>query len=90
MPTTTAQNPEMLIWHPAAAERFEEAYAIGNGRLGAMVYGGVGAERLSLNESSLWSGRPRSYAIPGAREALDEIRQALFRDDFVAAEKLSG
>ena len=87
--STTSSNPEMLIWQPAAAERFEEAYAVGNGRLGAMVYGGVGAERLSLNESSLWSGRPKSYAIPGAREALTEIRQALFRDDFTAAAKRS-
>ena len=79
-----------MIWNPAAAERFEEAYPIGNGRLGAMVYGGVGAERLSLNESSLWSGRPKSYALPEARAALAGVRQALFRDDFPAADKLCG
>jgi alpha-L-fucosidase 2 len=81
---------ETRIWHPAAAERFEEAYPIGNGRLGAMMYGGVGTERISLNESSLWSGRPKSYELPGAQAALAEIRQALFKDDFAGAAGLCG
>ena len=57
---TSRHLDETQLWHERPAERFEEAHPIGNGRLGAMVYGGVGAERLSLNESSLWSGRPKS------------------------------
>ncbi len=88
MTTKLPPHSETLLWHPAAAERFEEAYPVGNGRLGAMVYGGVGADRLSLNESSLWSGRPKSYALPGAKEALAEVRQALFKDDFTEAARL--
>ncbi len=80
--------PETRLWHGAPAERFEEAFPLGNGRLGAMVYGGVGAERLSLNESSLWSGRPRSYALPAAGAALDQVRQALYRDAFDDAARL--
>jgi len=87
---TTEHRDETLVWHKSAAERFEEAFPIGNGRLGAMIYGGVGIERFSLNESSLWSGRPKSNALPGASEALAEVRKALFADQFTKAAELCG
>lgn len=77
----TQHMTEGLLWHPRPATRFVEAFPLGNGRLGAMVYGGVGIERLSLNEDSLWSGRPRSYALP----AMAWIREALRADRFVEA-----
>ena len=76
---------EDRIWHRTPAACFEEACPIGNGRLGAMVYGGPVAERISLNEDTLWSGRPRSYALPGAASALADIRQSLVADDFPGA-----
>ena len=79
---------ENQIRHRASAACFEEAYPLGNGRLGAMVYGGPVAERLSLNEDTLWSGRPRSYAVPAAAPALAEIRQALVAGDFPGADAL--
>ena len=79
---------EYRIWHDGPAKRFEEAFPIGNGRLGAMIYGGIGVERLSLNEDTLWSGRPRSYALPEAKTALAAVRQALFADDFESATRL--
>jgi alpha-L-fucosidase 2 len=81
---------EKCVWHAAPGERFEEAFPVGNGRLGAMVYGGVATERLSLNEATLWSGRPRSYRVPGAEAALAEVRQALAVDDFAKATQLCG
>ncbi|HEX6426470.1 MAG TPA: glycoside hydrolase N-terminal domain-containing protein, partial [Niastella sp.] len=54
-----------------------DALPLGNGRLGAMVFGGVGEERLQLNEETLWSGRPRAYARTGAVQYLQPIRQLL-------------
>ena len=79
---------ENQIWHRAPATCFEEAYPLGNGRIGAMVYGGPVSERLSLNEDTLWSGRPCSYAVPAAASALAEIRQALVVGDFPGADAL--
>ena len=55
-----------------------EALPIGNGRLGAMVFGGVERERLQFNEDTLWTGGPHSYAHPGAAKYLPEIRRLLF------------
>ena len=46
------------MWYEQAAKKLEEALPLGNGRLGAMIYGGVEKERLQLNEESLWAGRP--------------------------------
>ncbi len=82
-------SQENLIWHRAPATRFEEAFPIGNGRMGAMIYGGFGAERISLNEDTLWSGGAKSYHVPHAKAALPDIRQALFADDFAKAAQLS-
>jgi alpha-L-fucosidase 2 len=63
--------------------------AIGNGRLGGMVYGGIGLERIVLNEDSLWSGEPEDNNNPAALEALAEIRDLLFRGDYKRAEELA-
>ena len=51
------------------AERWTEALPVGNGRLGAMVFGGVASERLQLNEATLWSGGPKDWNNPGARKS---------------------
>lgn len=82
-------KPENLLVHQAPGSCFEEAFPIGNGRLGMMVYGGVNMERLSLNEDSLWSGRPLAVLQSEPGTALAEIRHALFNDDFAAAARLS-
>ena len=49
-------TPETVIWMEAAAKNFTESSPMGNGRLGAMMFGGVDDERIVLNESSVWSG----------------------------------
>ena len=55
-PMTTHQTPPLTLWYRKPAQKWVEALPIGNGRLGAMVFGGVENERLQLNEDTLWSG----------------------------------
>jgi alpha-L-fucosidase 2 len=62
---------------------------MGNGRLGAMVFGGVDSERLQLNEATLWSGGPTEWNNPGARAVLPEVRAAVFAGDYVKATELT-
>lgn len=76
------------IWYRQPASRWVEALPIGNGRLGAMVFGGVHEERIALNEETLWSGAPRQWNNPGARELLPEVRRLLFAGDYAAADSL--
>jgi len=83
-----AQEP-LRLRYAQAAERWTEALPVGNGRLGAMVFGGVAAERLQLNEATLWSGGPKDWNNPGAREALPEVRAAIFAGDYVKATELA-
>lgn len=86
-----AQTPDALkLWYTKPAEAFEEALPVGNGRLGAMVYGGVQEEKLSLNEATLWAGRPlRADTInPAAANYLQPVRDALFNEDYKKADSL--
>ncbi len=70
----------LAIWQrrPIDPRRWDHGYPLGNGRLGAMVFGGVGRERIQLNENTLWSGHPRDRVNPGARAHLSEVRALLF------------
>ena len=62
---------------------------MGNGRIGAMVFGGTEDERLQINESTLWGGTPHDYSNPDAYPHLDEIRKLIFAGKVDEAEKLS-
>ena len=64
---------EMTLWYDEPAVQWTEALPLGNGTLGAMVFGGVSQERLQLNESTIWSGGPNDYAHPGAVKYLAQI-----------------
>lgn len=55
------QDAKLKLWYTAPASEWTAALPIGNGRLGAMVYGGINEEHLQLNEETLWSGGPHSY-----------------------------
>jgi alpha-L-fucosidase 2 len=70
---------ENRIWYRQAATVWEEALPVGNGKLGAMVFGGVASERLALNEDSVWYGGPRDRNNPDALANLETIR-GLLRD----------
>ena len=59
------------------AHAWVEALPVGNGRMGAMVFGDPGIDRIQFNEDTVWQGEPRSYAHPGAAEHLDELRRLL-------------
>ena len=73
-PSTT--NNRLFYYQPA--KTWNEALPIGNGRLGAMIFGGVTNERIQFNEETLWQGEPHGYEHPGAVDYLDDIRQLLF------------
>jgi alpha-L-fucosidase 2 len=73
----TEEGRTLKLWYEQPAELWTEALPVGNGRLGAMVFGGVENERIQFNEETLWTGAPNNYAHPGAYENLDVIRQLL-------------
>src|SRR5271165_616961 len=52
---------DLVLWYQEPADKWTDALPIGNGRLGAMVFGGILSERLQLNEDTLWSGAPREW-----------------------------
>ena len=62
---------------------------LGNGMIGAMVFGGVPQERIALNESSFWSGRPHDYDDTNAFQYFPQIRDLVFADKFQEAEKMA-
>ena len=82
-------NPAHTLWYRQPAANWEEALPVGNGRLGAMVFGGVAEERLQLNEDSVWSGGPQDADNPAALVALPRIRELLFAEKFREAQALT-
>ena len=76
------------IWFDHPARKWEEALPIGNGRLGAMIFGGIEGERIALNQDSIWYGGPMDRVNPDAREHLDEVRSLLLRGKIPEAEDL--
>ncbi|GMV92128.1 MAG: hypothetical protein AMXMBFR82_19060 [Candidatus Hydrogenedentota bacterium] len=78
------------LWYTQPAERWMDSVPVGNGRVGAMVFGGVERERIALNESTVWSGEPRDdHENPEALAHLDEIREAIFEGRYAEADQLS-
>ena len=77
------------IWFQKAASCWNEALPLGNGRLGAMVFGGTSAELISMNEDSLWYGGFRDRVNPDARENLPRIRQLLREEKILEAQALA-
>jgi len=76
-----------IAWCSRPAGAWHEAFAIGNGRLGAMIFGSPTDERVSLNEDTLWSGTPRDLQKPGHHKYLPEIRRLLLAGKNDAAQK---
>jgi len=77
------------LWYRQPAARWEEALPLGNGRLGAMVFGRVAQERLQLNEDTLWSGAPYTPDNPEAQSALPEVRRLLAERRYKEAGELA-
>jgi alpha-L-fucosidase 2 len=80
---------EQKLWYEQPATQWEEALPLGNGRLGAMVYGGVPGENIQLNENTFWAGGPHNNLNPAAVKSLPEIRRLIAAGDYLAAEALA-
>ena len=79
----------LALAYLAPAARWVEALPVGNGRLGAMIFGGTASERIQFNEDTVWQGEPHSYANRGARRWLEQIRSLLFDGRRKEAEELA-
>jgi alpha-L-fucosidase 2 len=77
------------LWYQHPAKLWVEALPVGNGRMGAMIFGGTAHERIQFNESTVWTGAPHDYAHPGASKFLPQIRQLLFDGKQKEAEDLA-
>ncbi len=85
-----AQAPTaQKLWYRQPAVKWEEALPIGNGRLGAMVFGGVQEERLQLNEDTIWAGEKRDRNNPNGAKAIVEVRRLLLAGKVKEAEELA-
>lgn len=87
---TEQANDSLTLWYRQAASQWTEALPVGNGRLGAMVFGGHGEERIQMNEASLWGGGVHDYVNPDAHSHLAQLRELIFAGRTAEAEKLSG
>lgn len=88
----TAQSPEqdLKLWYDKPAPDWNGALPVGNGRLGAMVFGGTKEELIQLNEETLWTGGPaKTNPNPGVAKYLPEIREALFNEEYEKAARLN-
>jgi len=84
-----SKNDPMVLWYNKPANEWVEALPIGNGKLGAMVFGGIEKERIQFNEDTIWDGGPHDYSHEGAVDYLSEIRKMLFDGKQSEAEELA-
>ncbi|SEI59122.1 alpha-L-fucosidase 2 [Dyadobacter sp. SG02] len=89
-PAETAAQQGLKLWYKQPARNWNEALPVGNGRIGAMVFGRVNEELIQLNEETLWSGGPvNNNANPNAFQYLADVRKALENEDYKLAEELT-
>ncbi len=85
-----AQSNSLLkLWYNQPAKRWVEALPVGNGRLGAMIFGDPSKERIQLNENTVWAGSPYTNANPKALKALPVIRKLIFEGDYEKAQDMA-
>jgi len=77
LPLRAAPGP-LALWYTNAATAWNQALPVGNGKLAAMIFGGVAREHLQFNEDTLWAGQPHDYSHPGASNYLAAIRAQIF------------
>ena len=87
---TAAFAGDLTLWYRQPASQWVQALPVGNGRLGAMVFGGVEREQLQLNEDTLWAGGPYDPNNTNALAALPEVRRLIFDGKFAEAQKMVG
>jgi alpha-L-fucosidase 2 len=85
----SAQDNNVLkLWYRQPAKQWVEALPVGNGRLGAMIYGDPYKEKIQLNENTVWAGQPNRNDNPEAREALPQVRKLIFEGKYKEAQDL--
>lgn len=88
-PAQSADDPAMTLWYRQPADNWLQAMPMGNGIVGAMVFGKTDHERIALNEGTFWSGRPHDYNNPDAINYFPKIRDLVFAGKFQEAEKMA-
>jgi len=83
------QAREYKLWYDKPAAVWTEALPLGNGRLGAMVFGTPGVEQIQLNEETIWAGRPNNNANPDALEYIPKVRELVFAGKYLEAQTLA-
>jgi len=83
-------DPSTSLWYTHPADKWENALPVGNGRLGAMVFGKTDEEEIQLNEETYWSGGPYSTVVKGGSKALPEIQKLVFEGNYKLAHILFG
>jgi alpha-L-fucosidase 2 len=88
-PFLLVAQQDLKLWYNKPAEVWTEALPVGNGRLGAMIFGKTNEELIQLNEATLWSGGPvKTNVNPQSPEYLPKVREALFKGDYETANAL--
>ena len=80
---------DMVLWYKQPGDNWLDGLPIGNGYMGAMVFGRVNDERIALNESTFWSGRPHDYTNPDGYKFYPQIRDLVFAGKYKEAEKMT-
>ncbi|RLD84259.1 MAG: glycoside hydrolase family 95 protein, partial [Bacteroidetes bacterium] len=79
-----------ILWYKKAGKQLEESLVLGNGKMGAAVFGGVKSETIYLNDATLWSGEPVNANMnPDVYKNIPEIRAALKNEDYKLADELN-
>jgi alpha-L-fucosidase 2 len=84
-----SQQQELKLWYNKPSAKWTDALPVGNGRVGAMIFGGIEQDRIQFNEETLWTGAPRDYNRKGAYKYLSQLRQLLFDGKQKEAEQLA-
>ncbi|MDF7826780.1 glycoside hydrolase family 95 protein [Pontiellaceae bacterium B12227] len=87
-PLNVPPESELSLWYNQPATHWEEALPVGNGRLGAMVYGGASKELIQLNEDTIWAGPPIPEVKENISETVEKVRELLFAGKYAEAQEL--
>ncbi len=89
LPSKLCAQADKVLWYDKPAQYFEETLVLGNGTMGAALFGGIDKEKIYLNEATLWSGEPVALnPNPNAYKAVAEIRKALAEENYRLADSL--
>ena len=88
-PELSFSQTNLKLWYKQPAVKWTDALPIGNGRLGAMIFGGINEDRIQFNEQTLWTGGPRAYAHEGASKYLPVIRRLIAEGKQAEAESIA-